>query len=135
MNFDDYKHDVRCPFTSQFRTTYWYRAGQVVAKKVGDNNPEVYVEGIHETELANPKQNNLVKDAVVDEEAFQAARKVYGAAQAEVHRKFKEDLFKEFGVEDNPKRELLFDKAYERGHSAGMEEVYGVFSDLVELIQ
>lgn len=135
MNFNDYEHDVRHPFTSQFRTTYWYRAGQVVAKKVGDNNPEVFVEGIHETDLANPKQNNLVKDSVVDEEAFKKARAEYGAAQQEVQERFKADLFREFGVENNPKRELLFNKAWERCHSEGFFGVAGEFEHLVELIQ
>ena len=49
--------------------------------------------------------------------------------------KFKEDLFVEYKVENNPKRELLYSKAWQRGHSAGLNEVALHFSDLVELIQ
>ena len=50
------------------------------------------------------------------------------------HDKFKTDIFKEFDVLNNLKKDLLFDKAWERGCSNGYYEVYSIFEDLVELI-
>lgn len=47
---------------------------------------------------------------------------------------FKQDLFEEFDVQNNPKAELLFSKAWELGHSAGLYEVLGHFENLVDLI-
>lgn len=55
--------------------------------------------------------------------------------QIELNEKFKQDLFKELGIEKNNKREELFAKALELGHSAGFEEVYNYASNLVNLIK
>lgn len=48
---------------------------------------------------------------------------------------FKNDLFEELSITDNPKRELLFQKAWELGHSSGYSEVYLYACDLVDLIR
>lgn len=48
---------------------------------------------------------------------------------------FKNDLFEELGITNNPKREKLFNKAWEHGHAYGFYEVYNVACDLVELIE
>lgn len=47
----------------------------------------------------------------------------------------KKRLFEECDVEDNPKADLCWAKAYEHGHSAGYDEVANCFYDLVELIK
>lgn len=48
---------------------------------------------------------------------------------------FKDDLIEELGINFNPKRDLLFSKAWERGHGSGLHEVLNIAEDLVELIQ
>lgn len=50
-------------------------------------------------------------------------------------QQFKNDLFEEFDVTNNPKRDLCYAKAWEHGHSAGLAEVANYFSDFVELIK
>jgi len=59
----------------------------------------------------------------------------HGKEQLDLRRKFKKELEEEFATVNNPKKDVLFSKAYERGHSSGMEEVYNVYADLVELIR
>ena len=49
--------------------------------------------------------------------------------------RFREDLFKELGIENNPKRDELFGIAWEMGHSSGFSEVYYIATDLVRLIK
>lgn len=44
-------------------------------------------------------------------------------------------IFEDLGIYDNPKRFLLWEKAWDLGHSAGYHEVYGCALDLVELIR
>lgn len=66
---------------------------------------------------------------------FQAALKSYCEEQGRLNEQFKLDLFKEEGVEDNPKREKCYSIAYEHGHSAGKSEVSIYFSEFVELIK
>lgn len=58
----------------------------------------------------------------------------YQAMEGQLYNEFKQDLFKEAGIENNPKRDILFSKAWERGHSSGFSEVHGCFHDLLELI-
>jgi hypothetical protein len=48
--------------------------------------------------------------------------------------KFKTDLFEDLGIQDHPKKELLYSKAWERGHAHGFAEVYNHACDLAELI-
>jgi hypothetical protein len=59
----------------------------------------------------------------------------YRVEEGKMREKFKSDLFKEFGIESNPKRDLLFSKAWELGHSDGFASVANYAQDLVELIQ
>lgn len=55
--------------------------------------------------------------------------------EIELFNEFKQDLFEELEITDNPKRDLLFEKAWDRGHSYGFYEVYNTALDLVELIK
>lgn len=71
---------------------------------------------------------------VLDEVTYKEHRKLYDAEAGRLHQEFKEDLFKEFGMSDHPKREKIFSYAWEEGHSCGLEDVYNVFADIVELI-
>lgn len=48
--------------------------------------------------------------------------------------KFKQDLFITLGIESHPKREKLWDKAWEDGRDEGLYHVYIVASELVELM-
>jgi len=52
----------------------------------------------------------------------------------EREQEFKNDMFEYFGVSDNPNADKAYSIAYERGHSDGFSEIYGNFSDLVDLI-
>ena len=52
-----------------------------------------------------------------------------------LREEFKEDLAKEFEVENNPKFEKCFELAWSFGHSSGLNEVKIYFADLVELIK
>jgi ribonuclease M5 len=51
-----------------------------------------------------------------------------------MHLNFQNDLFKQYGVENHPKRERCFGLAWEHGHSAGYTEVLSYFDEFVELI-
>lgn len=62
-------------------------------------------------------------------------RKIYYEDQNRLDVEFKADLFKEFDVESNPKKDLCFSKAYEMGHAHGYSEVLNYFSDFVDLIK
>lgn len=59
---------------------------------------------------------------------------LYDAESTRIAARFKTDLFKEFGVEGNPKAEKCYAKAYDQGHSSGYSEIANCFAAIVELI-
>jgi hypothetical protein len=69
-----------------------------------------------------------------DQICYQQGTNAYHAEQARLEAEFKEDLFAEFGVSNNPLREKAYEMAYASGHSSGYAEIYNHFSDLAELI-
>ena len=60
--------------------------------------------------------------------------KAYSEDTIRLEAEFKADAFEELGITDNPKRDLLYSKAWEHGHSAGYCDVWYYLQDLVDLI-
>lgn len=60
--------------------------------------------------------------------------KAYMVEECRTYEQFIKDAKDELGITDNPKADMLMGKAWERGHSAGYSEVFGVAEDLVDLI-
>jgi hypothetical protein len=52
-----------------------------------------------------------------------------------LENQFRTDLEAETGMTDHPKAELLYWKAYERGHSSGVDGVYDAYMNMLELVQ
>ncbi|MCY9544811.1 hypothetical protein M5X00_26030 [Paenibacillus alvei] len=48
---------------------------------------------------------------------------------------FRNDLKEVYGLQANPKFDLLFSISWEQGHAHGLTDVLGVFNDLVELVR
>jgi len=76
---------------------------------------------------------NAVIQEVLDEDAYKAHRKQYDDERNKLHQEFKDDLFEDYGVSDNPKRFLLYNTVVE--HKSEYEEIYDFFGELVELIR
>jgi len=55
--------------------------------------------------------------------------------ELDIYDEFKLEVFKELGIENNPKKELFYSKVWELGHSSGFSEIWNYATDLVELIQ
>jgi len=69
-----------------------------------------------------------------DEEGKPFNHKLYREQEQKLREQFKKDCFIDLGIENNPKAELLFEKAWDLGHSSGYWEVYCQMQELVELI-
>lgn len=129
MNAEKYKNTLPYPKKGDFTTTYWYRAGRVVATR--DQHGMVMDPAVGETiELGA-----CVKEEVVDNDAFRAAKTAYGQYTANLEAQFKQDLFVELGIVGHPKAEKLFAIAWEHGHASGYSEIMSYAWDLVDLIK
>ena len=125
--FDYYsKPQIDYPNKKDYITFYVYDKGVVLWS--GPNWEK------DKAELKEEYPNALIQE-VLDEDAYKARRQEYDVESAKLDREFRDDLFEDYGVSDNPKRFKCFELAWEHGHSSGLEEVYGYFGDLVVLIQ
>lgn len=66
---------------------------------------------------------------------LRAKAEAYRAEEARLNAEFRTDLESAYETASSPKKDLLFAKAWELGHSAGFAEVAGYYGDLVELIR
>ncbi len=78
---------------------------------------------------------NHVMEKVVDEDSFRNALAAYNKEAARLEAEFRRDLFEFHGVTDNPKADLCYSIAYDKGHADGFCGVASYFSDLVQLIK
>lgn len=69
-----------------------------------------------------------------DKASYEEAKTAYYADQNRLQDKLKADLEVYNGVVGNPKADLLWSKAWDRGHSSGLGEVITHYNDLVDLI-
>jgi hypothetical protein len=63
------------------------------------------------------------------------AKRKYNENMRNINKEFELTLYKQYGVENNPKREKAFSVAWIMGHSSGFSEVESVFIELLELIK
>lgn len=78
---------------------------------------------------------NTVPYPCMGDDDYKAGRAAYRAETARLEALFKNDFFKELDIETNPKKDLLFGKAWDMGHSAGWAEVMSYGDELVDLIK
>ena len=103
------------------------------------DNGEVIFKG-SKPEFETFKENSIttstaVVQKVVNTEEYQKSIDLFRAEINALEDEFINDLFVEFGVENNPKRDNCYGIAYDMGHSHGFSEVFNHFSILVDLIK
>ena len=129
--FDYYsKPQTLYPHKQDYITYYVYDKGACILEE--KSGP---VTGSITKSHLNQKYPNAVIQEVFDEVAYKAHQKQYAEETHKLEEEFKNDLFGEYGVRDNPKRFKCFELAWEHGHSSGHSEVYNYFGDFVELIR
>lgn len=122
---EKYTTKVQFPSMEQYTTFFVYKQGLVIF----EGDAEAF------TRLKHTFGKNPVVEKVFDTEKLNAARQLYSEDQDRLERLFKEHLFTEHGVLDNPKRHKCFTMAWDYGHSAGYGEVASYFDTLVDLIK
>ncbi len=68
------------------------------------------------------------------ERQYKSRIQEYHNQNNEIMLQFKAELLKSLGLENHPKSELLWDMAWERGHSSGYGEVELVADELANLL-
>ena len=124
MDFDNYVNKKEYPIRRNYIKHIGYKNGEVVF------TTEVGVEPTKEQVALSS-----VIEKIFDDNNYYAMLSEYRNEENRLYEAFKHDLFEEYGVKDNPKRDKLFNLAWEEGHSSGYYEVENYFSELVDLIK
>lgn len=104
-------------------------------------NPEPYPETPRKPVLNTKASPTEVRQFADELEAYDAAMTVhrehvaaYYARSVALEAEFRRDLEVHHDMVGHPKADLLYGKAYQMGHSGGMQEVASYYADLVELV-
>jgi flagellar biosynthesis/type III secretory pathway protein FliH len=95
----------------------------VLGKRVMDLSAE---------DMANLAQVKAQYEA--DFEAYKQQKRQHSASEQEGIARLRRDLEAEYGMVGNAKADRLWRKAWEHGHSSGLEEVVQWYDDLWELV-
>ncbi len=105
-----------------------------------------YPEPVWKPEILSKKVGNLTAEEILCipkimkeyQDALDNHKNTYNLIREEngkLENQFWRDIAEEFGVTNNPKKNMLMEIAYDMGHSAGYDEIYSYYSQLVELIK
>jgi hypothetical protein len=118
--------EVPTPNKDDFIDVFVYSKGEVVwSGKYNDFKP-----------FAEGRFRGMLVEKVINEDGLKAQRAAHSEALSEKMREFKDDLFAEYGVTDNPKaaRAYALAKAY-ADDSRDLHSVRSYFEDFVNLIK
>jgi len=68
-----------------------------------------------------------------NKEGFVAVKNSWNEEQRRLRSLFKKDALEEVGLSDNPKKDKIFDKAWDDAHSSGKIEVLEMLEELSDL--
>lgn len=70
-----------------------------------------------------------------DSQAVKELQDAWNQRNCQLTDQFREDLEKETNMAGHPKAELLYYKAWDRGHAYGVDGVYSAYMDMIELVE
>ena len=131
MNIQDYIFKLPCPTKQDFNITWWYKNGVCIAKQKGQEDP-VYL-----SEDNRPTLESCLKEKVVDMTSFANKKDIWFTLRNINEINFKDALFKDLGIENNPKREKLYQCCVRlwSNDSTDFLKIYEMAEHLVALIK
>lgn len=122
---------VPYPIKNNFKTFYIYKEGKCIFK---GNEQELFKspfsENCHSIAAIRDK---FIMEEIVDTDAFKKAMKAYNDEQKEIHDEFMQNVIEEEGFYPGLEglNHLIFEKAWENGHSSSYDCVQSEFVELV----
>lgn len=130
-NGDDLKDTY--PIIDNFKVTYYYKNGSAYAKK--EYGVITLAPEFKETvDVTTGVVTGLVKEVVFDKEGYETARLTYFKELKKRKNEFKNDCFVDLGIVNDPRKEVLYNRAYDVAHGNGLRCVYEELSELVDFI-
>jgi hypothetical protein len=146
MDFKQYEPQDKYPRKEDFQRFFIYKEGEVLYGKEEIKKAVQLIDMADRLAGYKPARNfndcksdlavlGYILEISTDHDAYQRATGKYNQKKAELINQFRMDLAKKHNVTGNPKEPLLWEKAWEQGHSNGLSDVALCYEDLVVLIQ
>ena len=120
---------IRYPQRTEFTNTWWYHAGELVAKQVGTQPVIMFKPEYTQADL----REKCVREVTDDQESMRENLKWCQQEHKRIMEKFYENLAIALGVENHPKKMMLMSKA--KDYSTGsLNSIVETAEDLVELM-
>lgn len=122
---------VPYPVKKDFKTFYLYKEGKCIFK---GNEQELFKSPFSENcHSIIAIRDKFIMEVIVDTDAFKKAIKAYYDEQQEIHDEFMQNVIEEEGFYPGLQgvNHLIFEKAWENGHSSGYDCVQSEFAELV----
>lgn len=119
--YDAVRRNLLYPQKRDFTTTYYYNKGQVV-----------YVQNPNELEPYEVKW--VLKESVLDEDDFKAAKEEYREKSEMLEKIFSTALFDYLGIISHPKRFKLYELVNEYSSDRSYKEIAEHAEDLAQLL-
>ena len=75
---------------------------------------------------------NDIADFEIKEIAHKSSLQAYREEEGRLHNLFKQDLFDELGISNHPKKDKIFEYAWQEGHGGGLSAVLSQADEIVE---
>jgi hypothetical protein len=143
LDYNKYKNQMVLLDTKDFTTYNVYKGGKVLCLNSAANVvTEYFIDSNFGVSFADTfgrvkdklKHNGFLIEETFDKDAYNKHRQEYRDESNRLEAQFKTDLEEEYGVTDNPKKDLLYSKAYDDGHSGGFNDIESSYADMVDLI-
>lgn len=141
---DRYKNKIERPTKSDYKLFFVYNNGEVIRTK---NTPHDIIcfaqeqfeytgDNIRGAVAAIEKKKFLVQSIDVLDEYNEMVRKYHDEGQAAYDR-WMTDLKEEYGIDfqNDSVGKIIFDMAWERGHSCGLEEVDNCIDEQIDFVK
>lgn len=146
LDFDKYKNNLPYPMKRDFaRFTIVSKTGFVVASEeplqaaidalVNYADGKIKTNEVVGNKLLEKKckDMNLFFEESLDETGYREAQRVYGEESIRLNGLFYDDAMDSVGLKNHPRAGKIYAYAYEKGHSAGLEEVYNTLLGMVDM--
>jgi len=121
-----YENKVKFPMKVDFTKYYCYNAGKVIGDGVSYD----------EAKQIERENSGCIIEKYIDMKAYEKALQEHRNGAFEAEQRWRKDLEKEYGVSfDDKVIEIIFEKAWQDGHSNGLKEVENYFDEYLDMIK
>lgn len=126
----EYENTRPFPDAASYLTEKWYAGDKLVAIR----EKRKRVTFVTDLKLTPEELKLCRKTTETNKVGYRLEMAEYKEETDRLHEQFKQDLFNDLGIAENPKREELFEKAWELGHHK-FDAAFHWAEDLVKLIR